>query len=152
MDARYQIRAGRSADAPALAVLERATFSDPWSEGGLREMLESSHAFALLAEWDGALAGYIFARWVADSGEILNLAVAGRYRRKGLGLRLLDEALTRLADHGIAEVYLEVRASNRAARALYTARGFRVAGMRRAYYREPTEDALVLKLALGGAA
>lgn len=152
MDDRYRIRAGRIADAPAMARLERATFSDPWSEGGLRELLESDRAVVALAEGGGGLAGYVFARWAADTGEILNLAVAAAHRRRGIGQALLEEALGCLTARGVTEVYLEVRESNRAARSLYTARGFRVAGMRPAYYRGPTEDALVLKLALDGAA
>jgi len=152
MDDRYRIRAGRVADAPAMARLERASFTDPWSESGLRELLEGERAVVAIAERDGVLAGYVFARWVADTGEILNLAVGAAHRRRGIGQALLEEALGGLASHGVAEVFLEVRESNRAAQALYTARGFRVTGMRPAYYRGPTEDALVLKLALDGAA
>lgn len=149
MAARCQIRPGTTADTPRLAALERQCFTDPWSAQGLREMLESPHVLTLIAELDGVIVGYAMARAAADTGEILNLAVDPEQRRAGLGTALIDAILAGLVARNVAEVYLEVRESNQAARALYLGRGFAVAGMRRAYYRYPTEDALVLRLPLG---
>jgi ribosomal-protein-alanine N-acetyltransferase len=152
MAAPFRIRTADPADAAGLASLERRCFSDPWSETGLREMLGSPQVIARVAERRGAIVGYAFARWVMNTGEIMNLAVAPEHRRQGLARRLLDALLDGLLARGVTEVFLEVRASNQAAQALYLSRGFQVAGMRRAYYRRPTEDALVLRLQWGGVA
>lgn len=78
----------------------------------------------------------------------MNLAVAPEHRREGLGARLLEEGLGLLRARGARQVYLEVRAGNEAARALYERRGFRPVGRRSGYYRNPAEDAIVLRLAL----
>lgn len=152
MAARFRIRVAEPDDAGALELLERRCFSDPWSRAGLGEMLASQHVIARLAEHRGQLAGYVFARWVLETGEIMNLAVAPEQRRRGLARQLLHAVLEGLQARGVHEVFLEVRVSNQAAQALYLSRGFQVAGMRRAYYRQPTEDALVLRLQLNGVA
>lgn len=152
MGARCLIRPATPADAPLLAELERQCFSDPWSPEGLHEMLTVSHAIALVAHLGETIVGYAIARWAADSGEILNLAVAPVHRRTRTATRLLDALLEGLRREQVREVFLEVRESNQAARALYQGRGFGVAGMRRAYYRYPNEDALVLRLRLDGPA
>jgi ribosomal-protein-alanine N-acetyltransferase len=140
------------ADAPRVAELERECFPDPWSREGIEEVISLPIGFGLVAECDGLVVGYILARWVADTAEILNLAIAPSHRRRGLATGLLRQALAGLAQNGVGEVYLEVRESNRSAQALYQAHGFRAAGMRRAYYRRPVEDALVLRRSLSGAA
>lgn len=140
-----RIRPATSADAAALAVLERAAFTDPWSEASLREVLTSSVAFGFVAEEVGGILGYVLGRVVTREGEVLNLAVDPRRRREGIGARLLDVALGRFREVGAAEVFLEVRESNQAALQLYRARSFAVVGRRAEYYRHPTEAALMLK-------
>lgn len=143
------IRTARSSDVPLLAALERECFGDPWSEASFREALASPFCFGLIASSvDGRVLGYLLGRDVAGSGEILNLAVAPAYRRQGLARTLLEAALEAFAERESAEVYLEVRASNAAAQALYVAAGFHTVARRGRYYRHPTEDALVLRLAL----
>jgi ribosomal-protein-alanine N-acetyltransferase len=152
MAARCQIRPATPADTARLAELERICFTDPWSPAGIREMLSAAHTVGLVARIKETIVGYAMARWAADTGEILNLAVAPEHRRAGIAVRLIDGVIKVLAEQGVGEVYLEVRESNAAARLLYQGRGFTVAGMRRAYYRHPTEDALVLRLPLDGPA
>ena len=152
MAVRCQIRPATTADTARLAELERICFSDPWSPAGLREMISSSQAIGLVALAGQTIIGYAIARYASDSGEILNLAVAPEYRREGVAAHLIDALLDGLRSREVREVYLEVRESNGPARALYKRRGFTVAGMRRAYYRYPTEDALVLRLPLDGGA
>ena len=152
MAARCQIRPATPADTTRLAELERICFSDPWSPAGIREMVSATHTIALVALIKSSIVGYAIARWAADSGEILNLAVDPEHRREGIAARLIDGLLEGLEGRKVREVYLEVRESNAAARTLYQGRGFTVAGMRRAYYRYPTEDALVLRLPLDGPA
>ena len=141
----FRIRAATAADLPALLELERICFPDPWSEQGMLASLEPPHGGGLVAESARGIVGYLIAREVGGSGEILNLAIAPGVRRQGVGRDLLRAGLEALAGRGVAEVFLEVRESNAAARELYTRAGFRVVAARRGYYRSPTEDALVLR-------
>ncbi len=148
MDAPYRVRSAVPADAAALVAIERRCFSDPWSEASFREALGSPWTFGLAAQGSRGVAGYLVAREVAGSGEVLNLAVAPEFRRRGVGGALLRAGLTALRRRRVTEVFLEVRESNRSAQALYASHGFRPVGQRAAYYRNPKEDALVLRLAL----
>ena len=118
----------------------------------MREVLAAPSTVALAAETGSILSGYAVARSVADSAEILTFGVLPRFHRRGIARELLRELLARLGSAGVTEVWLEVRISNWPARALYQSSGFRVAGMRRAYYRLPIEDALVYRLLLSGGA
>jgi ribosomal-protein-alanine N-acetyltransferase len=148
MDARYRIRPAALADAAGLVAIERRCFSDPWSEVAFQEALSSAWTFALVADSGRGPAGYLIGRETAGSGEILNLAVAPEFRRRGIGGTLLEEGLVAFHHRGAQEVFLEVRESNHSAQALYLARGFRPVGQRAAYYRNPRENALVLRLGL----
>jgi ribosomal-protein-alanine N-acetyltransferase len=148
MDARYRIRSAVPADAAALVAIERRAFSDPWSEASFREALASSWSFGLVVETGRGLAGYLIARELAGSGEVLNLAVAPEFRRRGIGGALLEAGVAALRRRRVDEVLLEVRESNISAQALYVGHGFRPVGQRAAYYRNPREDALVLRLEL----
>lgn len=119
-------------------------FADPWSTQDFRDCV--SFATFLVAERGDEVLGYVVALAAADEGEILNLAVAETGRRRGLGRALVRAMLDALAQRGVRQVYLEVRESNAPARALYEAFGFKDVGRRRAYYRRPVEDAIVLRL------
>jgi ribosomal-protein-alanine N-acetyltransferase len=148
MDEPFRIRRAEGADVSALTNIERRCFSDPWSEAGIRESIQSETTIALVAEnLEGEL-GYLMARLSGEEGEILNLAVLPGHRRQGVGRRLLEQGLALLIGSGVREAYLEVRESNRAARDLYLGFGFRPVGMRPHYYRNPAEDALVLRARL----
>lgn len=148
MDAPYRIRSAVPADAGGFVAIERRSFSDPWSEASFREALTSPWTFGLAAQGSRGVAGYLIAREAAGTGEILNLAVAHEFRRRGLGGALLRAGLGAFRRRNVTEVFLEVRESNHSARALYASHGFRPVGQRAAYYRNPKEDALVLRLAL----
>jgi ribosomal-protein-alanine N-acetyltransferase len=152
MGDRWRIRPAALADAERLAALERRCFTDPWSAAAFEELLPLSYIVALVAQRAGTIDGYLVAREIAGEAEILNLAVAPEERRTGLGGNLLDAGLERLAERNAGRVWLEVRESNAAAQALYARRGFTAAGRRPRYYRAPVEDALVLSMALSGAA
>jgi [ribosomal protein S18]-alanine N-acetyltransferase len=111
-----------------------------WSAGALLDALDG----CLVAEMRGGVAGFLLHRDVApEEREILNLAVDPAMRRQGVASRLIREFL-RCADNS---VFLEVRESNHAARALYAAWGFAEAGLRRGYYHRPVENAIVMKRA-----
>jgi ribosomal-protein-alanine N-acetyltransferase len=107
-------------------------------------------ARAFLAENSSGVAGYIMARISGEEGEILNLAVLPRDRRRGVARGLLAVGLEALVAEGVREAYLEVRESNSAAITLYQSAGFRPVGLRPDYYRNPREDALVLRAPVGG--
>ena len=148
MDAPYRIRSAVAADAAGLYAIERRAFSDPWSEASFREALVSPWSFGRVAESGRGVSGYLIGRELAGSGEVLNLAVAPEHRRRGIGGALLRAGLAAFRRRKVDEVFLEVRESNVSAQALYAGHGFRPVGQRAAYYRNPREDALVLRLEL----
>ncbi len=96
------------------------------------------------------LAGYIVARMGAEELHINNVAVREEYRRSGIGRRLLNSILEEGRRSGVAAAFLELRAGNHAALALYEQCGFRVTARRNRYYSDPVEDALVMTMQLNG--
>lgn len=139
-----EIRPVFPADVAALASMERACFSDPWGEEDIRALVTSDLAFCRLALSDGVPVGYLLGRLIAPEGELLRIATAPDKRRRGVAARLLAAALPAWKDAGAGSVYLEVRASNLPARALYRDAGFADIGIRKNYYRQPTEDACLM--------
>ncbi len=139
------LRPFRREDAPAIAAIEREVFSDPWPESFFLGELAQPAVTATIAEREGTLAGYIVAWLAAGTGHIGNLAVVPAQRRRGVAGRMLDDLLDRAAREAVHTITLEARVSNFAAQALYRARGFRLAGLRRGYYRDTGEDALVME-------
>lgn len=142
----YTLRAMRPTDVQAVAAIEAQAFSDPWPASAFDDLLRHPYARLRVAidEHDAVLA-YTAVLRALDEAELANIATAPEARRRGLAAALLDDALTTLGDEGVASMFLEVRESNVAARALYASRGFRAVGRRRGYYRLPDEDALVLR-------
>ena len=123
-----------------------ASHWSPKQYDGLFE--ESASRLALVIEEEGSVVGFLIARAIAAEWEIENLAVAGPARRRGLGTRLLGECLDRVRGQGGTAVFLEVRESNGAARALYEQWAFEEAWRRPRYYQQPEEDASLYRLAL----
>ena len=144
------IRAAKRDDVDEVAAIERRAFSDPWSANSFRALFGNPLVHFAVAEDSitGQVFGYVVTWFVVDEGEIANLAVSDEARRTGIGARLLDHALEVARERRCQIVFLEVRESNAAARALYASRAFEVAGRRSKYYRKPVEDALVLRRAL----
>lgn len=151
------VRRATMNDLDEIAEIERASFSDPWTRDALATALGLAHIRFLVAEDgregesrnggndEGKLAGYVVALAMGEEGEIADLAVSPGARRHGVGRMLLDRTERELADCGVQALYLEVRESNEAALGLYRSQGYRQVGRRRAYYRHPSEDALVLR-------
>jgi ribosomal-protein-alanine N-acetyltransferase len=145
------IETAKLADVAAIVAIERAVFSDPWSARSFREALSNPSVYCACARGDGrTLQGYVVAWFVADEGEIANLAVAPGAWGSGIGRALLDASLQEAAARKLRAVYLEVRDSNARARHLYGSRGFVEIGRRRSYYRRPVEDAIVLRRSMDG--
>jgi len=139
-----------ASDVDVVAGIERAAFSDPWAPQSFRDALRHPAIyFACARRADAAqVLGYVVAWFVADEGEIANIAVAPGGWGQGIGKALLDAALGEAAGRGATAIYLEVRDSNIRARRLYRSRGFEEVGRRRGYYRRPAEDAIVLRRTL----
>ena len=153
------IRPAEEHDIPDVLRIERASFADPWSADSFLTSLELERMRFLVAEerreeegglgGDGVVLGYVIALMLAEEAEVADIAVSSDARRRGVGGLLLDRVIEELVQRGVRSVYLEVRESNSAARALYASRAFRQVGRRRRYYHSPTEDALLLKRDLG---
>ena len=140
------IRPSKADDVPAMASIEALAFSDPWPSRSFHELLVHPFSRMMTAvDASGGVVGYCIMLQAADEAEIANIATAPGMRRRGVGARLLDDAIAAGTDAGVAAMFLEVRESNAAARALYSSRGFAAVGRRRGYYRHPVEDALVLR-------
>jgi [ribosomal protein S18]-alanine N-acetyltransferase len=145
------IREACPADVLAIMELERqSAMAAHWREADyVRIFTEGSPSrLALVAEEDEALLGFLVASHVGPEWEIENVAVAAQVTRRGLGSRLIREFLTLAEERGVESVFLEVRESNRAARALYETLKFVETGRRKNYYSGPLEDAVVYRKAL----
>lgn len=142
------LRAAAHDDLEAVVAIETVSFSDPpWSRDSFTTLVNNPRAIFTVAcdHASGSVVGYVVAWLVADEAEVANLAVAPPHRTRGVGARLLDSALSAARRGGARAAHLEVRDSNATARALYASRGFTAVGRRRRYYREPEEDALLLR-------
>jgi [ribosomal protein S18]-alanine N-acetyltransferase len=115
----------------------------PWSADEFRIALRGNLSVRV-AEEERIACGLVVFRTMADEAEILTLAVASANRRRGIGSRLMEDALAACKTAGVKRIFLEVRDSNDAARKFYLRMGFTEVGRRRKYYSGPMEDALVL--------
>jgi len=131
-----------------VAELEKACFADPWSLNSLLVELLNPNAVYLTAMKERTLLGYVGMHHIIDEGHITNLAVSPAHRREGIGKLLLKTLISRARNSKTALLTLEARASNTAAIALYGGFGFFPAGLRRGYYNNPVEDALIMTLFL----
>lgn len=143
------IRSMRESDLPEVLAIEGASFTVPWSEATFRDLLANEEARALVVEREGSVGGYAVFWRVGGEAELGDLAVDVSCRRRGIGGRLLEHAEAAAREAGAGSLFLEVRESNEAARALYRAAGYQLVGRRRGYYRYPVEDALILRKSLG---
>jgi ribosomal-protein-alanine N-acetyltransferase len=132
-------------DVPKVAALERAIFSDPWPPSFFNGELDQPLVYAKVAERAGEIVGYSVAWLGAGAGHLGNLAVIPQLRRHGVARRLMDDLLARARALKVQSLTLEVRSTNFAAQTLYRSHGFRLAGLRRGYYRDTGEDALVME-------
>lgn len=140
-----QVRAATPADLPALLALEDGSAAAAhWSEAEYYRLFAEA-AGTVLVIGEDAVQGFIVGRDLGPEWEIENIVVASSVQRRGMGTRLVRELLDLARSRGAQAVFLEVRESNRAARALYSKMGFVEAGRRKSYYRNPEEDALVCK-------
>lgn len=132
------------------AEIERLCFSEPWSEEALLYMCQApiTYAVAVIENSSGRLAAYGGCEYVLDEANIVNVATHPDFRRRGCAEALIGKMEEFLSEKGVTDVYLEVRVSNTPARTLYEKLGFCAVGMRKNYYRFPSEDAVVMKKTL----
>ena len=141
----------RTEDVPAVAALERASHLAPWMPGNFTDALAAGYSMTV-GDAAGAIVAYGVLLLAPGEAQLLNLTVAPRARRQGLGRALLKRFLADARLRGAEQCFLEVRVSNRPAIALYAAEGFVAVARRVAYYppvaTKEREDALVMRRAL----
>ena len=142
------VRTAEDTDIPAIAVLEQLCFSSPWSETALSDTLHSPHARLFCAESDGTVMAYGGVYLLGEDADITNIATHPEFRRHGAASAVLETLIAFVREHGVLALHLEVRASNDAAIALYERFGFSVDGIRKNYYKNPTENAVLMTLSL----
>ena len=140
-----EIRKMKKEDILQLAELEKLCFSDPWSVSAFEYELKNPLSLWLVAAEGATVAGYIGSQTVMGETDMMNVAVAPAFRRKGIGERLILSLIDQLKDQQSHCLTLEVRISNDTAIALYQKLGFIQVGCRPGYYRNPREDALILR-------
>jgi ribosomal-protein-alanine N-acetyltransferase len=149
---KFKLRRMRLSDIDQVHELEERIFPTPWTRKSYEFELESNPAseqwiietWAEHQEW--IVVAYTVCWQLGDELHVANLAVAPKYRRRGLGRRLLHHVLARAAEQGMKSATLEVRSGNQAAQTLYTSFGFKVVGRRKRYYSNNHEDALLMQL------
>ena len=130
---------------PAIAEIEKLCFSDPWSVNSIAAELNNALSLWIVAMDGAKLVGYVGSQSVMDEADMMNIAVLPQYRRQGVAKALIEELIKKLSENQVKSLSLEVRASNDSAIALYEKMGFCLAGRRPGYYRNPREDALILR-------
>ena len=133
-----------AADVRAVSKIEEAVFFMPWKPDDFLSMIKADYAHYFVAEEDGEIAGYCGVRNMAGEGEISNVAVGEKFRRRGIGRKLMEHMLKEAPSFGIGDLTLEVRVSNPPAISLYESLGFHKEGVRPGFYEKPKEDALIM--------
>ena len=139
------IRRSVPSDTAEIARLENEIFSDPWSEKDIFSAISvsGSMCYSALSD-DGKLLAYVIGRIIAPEGEIYRVATAPEMRGRGIAFRLMTYAIKTEKGHGLENLFLEVRSKNLAAKKLYYALSFKEIGIRKNYYKDPTDDAILM--------
>lgn len=145
MDREMTFRQLTSADIEDIYEIERASFPFPWTKGAfVHELTENPYATYIGLELDGRLVGYGGFWLILDEAHITNIAVLPEYRGQKLGEALLKELIDRIIKKGAMRVILEVRISNTIAQNLYRKFGFEQCAIRKNYYSDNNEDAIIM--------
>ena len=130
---------------PQVAQLEKICFADPWSELSISLELTNVWSYWVVALDGDTVVGYVGSQSSIDEADIMNVAVHPDYRRQGIAENLINTLIAELKKRGCHALLLEVRASNTPAITLYEKLGFAQVGCRKNYYRNPKEDAWILR-------
>ena len=139
-----EIRRSVPADAPAIAAAEELIFSDPWCERAIADLISTEGAMCYTAKDGDRVIAYVLGRVIAPEGEIYRIATLPEYRGRGIAYRLLDYAYKTERGRGLEVLFLEVRSKNIPAISLYREYGFTKMGVRRGYYKNPDDDAIIM--------
>lgn len=140
-----EIRKMEACDVSQIAELEKICFQDPWSEKSIASELNNRLSCWLVATDTSRVVGYVGSQTVLDGSDMMNIAVDPEFRRMGIAEKLICELVALLQTRNSRCLILEVRASNLPAITLYEKLGFTEIGCRRNYYRNPREDALIMR-------
>ncbi|MEG6586831.1 ribosomal protein S18-alanine N-acetyltransferase [Dendrosporobacter sp. 1207_IL3150] len=138
------IRPMLAEDIEDVLAVEVLSFSTPWSQDAFESEITNKLAYYLVLEDNRQVIGYAGMWLILDEAHITNIAIIPQYRRSGLGEKLLLEMIQKAKLHGAASMTLEVRVSNNAAQCLYEKLGFEKRGIRKQYYTDTKEDALIM--------
>ena len=139
------IRRSLPCDASAIAELENEIFSDPWQEKDIASAISVSGAMCYSAiSDDGELLAYVLGRVIAPEGEIYRVATKPKARERGIAFRLMTYAIKTEKGCGLENLFLEVRSKNLPALKLYSALYFKQIGIRKNYYKDPPDDAVLM--------
>ncbi|KGK91972.1 alanine acetyltransferase [Desulfosporosinus sp. HMP52] len=137
-------------DIEAIMEIEIASFSTPWSVQAFKaELKDNEYARYSCLELNGKVIGYMGLWFILDEGHITNVAIAPNYRGQQWGEFLMRSVMSKMAAEGMERMTLEVRKSNSPAQSLYQRLGFTTAGVRKGYYADTGEDALIMWAELG---
>ena len=143
-----QIRPMTIDDCEQVAEIEAASFSVPWSLRAFTETVEKPNFRYFVAEETGEILGYCGFLFVLDEAEIPNVCVKASARKRGVGRQLMNVLENEAKKLGMAVLYLEVRESNTPARNLYKSLGFEENGIRKNFYEQPAEHAVLMSKTL----
>lgn len=138
------IRLMKAADLEQVAELEKICFTESWSYGILEAGIHSPFDVYYVYEQNGQILGYCNLRLLAGEGEVQRIAVLPEYRRMGLARKMMEIMVDYARENHALSVSLEVRAGNLPARNLYETYGFTEEAVRKGYYRNPSEDAIIM--------
>lgn len=142
--AKTLIREMKAEDAAAVAEIEYQTFPDHWSQNAVLDTLSNPQTVCLLAEKAGKAAGYLLAYLAGGEAEIARIAVSEGLKRQGIGKKLLQLLEETCKEKQVGRLLLDVRESNREARAFYQKMAFQEDGVRKGFYQSPAEDAVLM--------
>lgn len=128
-----------------IAELEKICFSDPWSETSIASELNNKLSLWMVAIDNERVVGYVGSQTILGETDMMNIAVHPNYRKQGIGTALIVGLIGALELRGSHSLMLEVRASNISAISVYEKLGFSEVGRRKNYYRNPKEDALIMR-------
>lgn len=143
-----QIRPMTKEDCAQVAAIEAVSFSVPWSLRAFTDTVEKANFRYFVAEEAGEILGYCGFLYVLDEAEIPNVCVKASARKQGVGKQMMNVLIEEAAKLGMAVLYLEVRESNHGARRLYESLGFVENGIRKNFYEQPTENAVLMSKTL----
>lgn len=134
-----------NAHVPQIAELEKCCFNDPWSESSIASELNNRLSCWLVALDGNVVIGYVGSQTVLGETDMMNIAVHPAYRKQGVAKSLIQNLIDTISQQGSHSLMLEVRQSNEPAKNLYLSLGFENVGIRKNYYRNPRENALILR-------